>query len=41
MPTDSIIPYILYTLIVIATVIVLKSPKDKGDKKENDKKDDN
>ena len=41
MPPDNIIPYILYTLIVIATVIVLKSPKDKGDKREDKKKDDN
>ena len=36
MPADNIIHYILYALIVIGTVIILKSPK-KGDK---DKKDD-
>jgi len=35
MPPDNIIHYILYALIIIGTVIILKSPKD--DKKEGEK----
>ena len=38
MPADNIIHYILYAIIIIGTVIILKSPKDKGDKKEEEKK---
>lgn len=38
MPADNIIHYILYGLIIIGTVWILKSPKDKDDKKENEEK---
>lgn len=39
MPTDNIIHYILYALILVGTYFILKSPKDKRDdeKKENKK----
>jgi hypothetical protein len=41
MPADNIIHYILYGAIIIGTYFILKSPKDKDDKKNNKKKDDN
>jgi hypothetical protein len=37
MPADNIIHYILYGVILIGTYFILKSPKDKGDDK-NEKK---
>ena len=37
MPADNIIHYILYGIIIIGTVWILKSPKNK-DKKEDEKK---
>jgi len=38
MPADNIIHYILYGVIVIATVIILKWPKKDDKNKKNDKK---
>ncbi len=37
MPPDNIIHYIIYGVIIIGTILILKSPKDKDDKKENEK----
>ena len=38
-PTDNIYYYPAYLLILVIFYFVLKLPKDKGDKKENEKKD--
>ncbi len=37
MPADNIIHYILYGVILIGTYLILRSPKDKDDKKEDEK----
>ncbi len=37
MPADNIIHYILYGAILVGTYLILKSPKDKGDEKEDKK----
>ena len=39
MPADNIIHYILYGVILIATVIILKWPKDKNKDDKNKKED--
>lgn len=40
MPADNIIHYILYGVIIIGTILILKSPKDDDEKedKQEDKK---
>ena len=38
MPADNIIHYIIYAVILVGTYFILKSPKDKGDKKDEKKK---
>ena len=38
MPTDNIIHYILYALILVGTYFILKSPKDKDKKDAENKK---
>lgn len=37
MPADNIIHYILYAIILVGTYFILKSPKDKGEDKEDKK----
>jgi len=38
MPADNIIHYIIYAVILVGTYFILKSPKDKSDKKKDDEK---